>query len=81
MTALLAAPERGRAQQVEDDVIVIAGVERDALLCPGLDHAPDHIEGPVAVEGRDLDRDHVLDRGEPAPERAGSTTPPTAGWR
>ncbi len=56
-------------QEVEDDVIVVAGEQRDPLLGAGLDHAPDHVQGAVAVEGRDLDRDHVVDRGEAAPER------------
>ena len=37
-------------------MIVIAGVEGDAVSRAGLEHAAQHIERGVAVEGRDLDR-------------------------
>ena len=58
-----------RREQIEHDVVVVAGVERDAVGGAGLDHAAHDVEGAVAVERRDLDRDHVLDRREAAPER------------
>ncbi len=55
-------------QQVEHDVVVVAGVQRDAVLGARRDHAAHDVERAVAVEGRDLDRDHVVDGGEAAPE-------------
>src|SRR6267142_677904 len=57
-----------RHGQVEHDVIIIARIERDAFLCPCCDDALDHVERRVAVERSDLDRHHVLDRGEAPPE-------------
>ena len=57
-----------RRDEVEQDVVVVAGVEGHAFLGAGLDDAAQNVEGTVAVEGRDLDRDHVLQRREAAPE-------------
>ena len=59
-----------RHREVEHDVVVVAGVEGDALGGAGLGDAVDDVERRVAVERRDLDADHVLDRGEPPPEAA-----------
>ena len=58
-----------RRHQVRDDVVVVPGVERDAIDRAGFDNAANHVEGAVAVERRDLDGHHVVDRGEAAPER------------
>src|SRR5262249_40366279 len=63
-----AAFDQERGQQIEHDMIVVAGIERDALLGSGRDHAAHDIERAVAVERGDLDRDHVVDRRKPAPE-------------
>ena len=49
-------------------MVVIPGIEGDAVFRAGFDDAADGIEGAVAVERRDLDRHHVVERGEPAPE-------------
>jgi hypothetical protein len=49
-------------------VVVVAGVERDAVLGAGLQHAAQHVERRVAVERRDLDRRDVPDRREAPPE-------------
>ena len=65
---LAVAHEAPGRDQVEQDVIVVAGVEGHALLGAGLDDAPHHVQRAVAAEGRDLDRHHVLQRGEAAPE-------------
>ncbi len=67
LAAVVAYDER--REQVEHDVIVIPGIERDALGGAGLDHAAHHVERAVAIERRDLDRDDVLDLGEAPPER------------
>ena len=64
--ALVAQVERQR--EIEQDVIVIAGIERDAVERAGRRHAAQHVERPVAVERRDLDGDDVVDGSEAAPE-------------
>ena len=70
-----------RRDEVEHDVVVVAGVERDAVLGARRDDAAHDVERAVAVERRDLDRDDVVDRGEARPERAPRSRPPTAGCR
>ena len=57
-----------RRHQVEHDVVVVSGVERDAVSAPAADHAADDVERAVAVERRDLDRHDLFDLGETAPE-------------
>ena len=68
VTAPLCGDGEGR-HQVEHDVVVVAGIERDAVGGAGLDHAAHHVERAVAIERRDLDRDDILDRGKAPPER------------
>ena len=63
-------PERG--QQVGDDVVVVAGVERDVRRGRSR-RAPAHVERLVAVERRDLDRHDARDLDERAPERVASS--------
>ena len=58
-----------RRHQIEHDVVVVAGVERDAIGGACLDDPANHIERAIAVERRDLDRHDVLDRREAPPER------------
>ena len=60
-----------RRQQVEDDVIVVARVQSDPVRGASLDHAANEGERLVPVERRHLDRDHVFDGGEAAPEGGG----------
>ena len=64
--ALVAQIERQR--QVEQDMIVIAGIERDAIERAGGGDAAQHVERAVAVERRDLDGDDVVDHRKAAPE-------------
>jgi hypothetical protein len=64
--ALVAQVER--QHEIEQDVIVIAGVERDAIERAGGRHSAQYIERSVAVEWRDLDGDDVIDGSEAAPE-------------
>jgi hypothetical protein len=66
--ALAAARHHEGLQQVEHDVVVVAGVERDALLGAGGDDTTHHVERAVAVEGRHLHRHHVVDGREALPE-------------
>ena len=73
---------RERRHQVEHDVVVVAGVERDPVLGAGRDDAADDVERAIAVERRDLDRDDVVDaRRSGSRSDAGRSTPPTAGCR
>jgi len=50
-----------RQCQVEQDVVVIAGIERDAVERAGGADAAQHVEGAVAIERRDLDGDDIVD--------------------
>ena len=59
-----------RHGEVEHDVVVVAGVERDPVLRARGRDAVHDVERAVAVERRDLDPDDVLDRGEALPEVA-----------
>src|SRR5262249_29544734 len=59
-----------RCQEIEHDMVVVAGVERDTFLSFRGDDTANDIEGGVAVERRDLDRDHIVDRRETSPEPA-----------
>ena len=68
MNALVAPYEAPGRDQIEQDVIVVAGVEGHAILGAGFHDTPHHVQRAVAVEGRDLDRHHVLQCGEAAPE-------------
>ena len=65
---LVAAPHHKGRQQVQHDVVVVAGVQRDTLFGTGHGHAADHVERAVAVEGRHLDGDDVVDGREALPE-------------
>ncbi len=67
-----------RRQEVEQDVVVVAGVERDLVGPSGLRHGAEHVERLVPVERRDFDGDDVRDLGERAPEIDGQH-PPTDG--
>ena len=62
------ALHRKGQQQIEHDVVVVAGVQRDALFGAGSDHAAHHVERAVAVEGCHLDGDDVVDLGKAPPE-------------
>ena len=64
--------------QVGDDVVVVAGVEGDALLGAGRHHAECHVERLVAVERGDLDGDHVLEAAKRVQKLRESGMPPTA---
>ena len=64
--AVVAQVERQR--EIEQDVVVIAGIERDAVECAGGADAAQHVERAIAVERRDLDGDDIVDRGKAPPE-------------
>src|SRR5690349_9876163 len=57
-------------EEVQQDVVVVAGVERD-VASTGVGDRSDDIERLVAVERGDLDGDDVFDFREPSPERVG----------
>ena len=64
-----AVTDRNRNEQVEHDVVVVAGIERDAVARAGLDHAANDIERAIAVERRNLDGNDVFDLRKTPPER------------
>ena len=53
-------------EKVEDDVVVVAGIERD--FAAGFGDGADDIESLVAIEGSDFDGDDIFDFGELSPE-------------
>ena len=55
-------------EQIGDDVVVVAGVERDLGGASALGNGAGNVDGLVAVERRDLDRAHGGDFAEGAPE-------------
>src|SRR5262245_33802349 len=61
--------EKGQSE-VGDDVIVVACIQSDTILSSRRNNAVHDIERAVAIERSDLDRNHVLDRGEAGPEAA-----------
>src|SRR5438445_407231 len=50
------------------DVVVVAGSERDAIERAGGGDAAEHVEGAVVVELRDLDRHDIVDLSKTPPE-------------
>ncbi len=65
---LIVPAHRERRHQVQEDMIVVARVERDAALGLRRDHAAHDIQGAITVERRHLDGDNVIDSGKAAPE-------------
>ena len=63
------------SEQVYDDSVVIAGVERDVVLASRFADGTDDVEGLITVEGGDLDGKDVLIFCKPAPERIGEDYP------
>jgi hypothetical protein len=69
---------KGR-EQVDDDAVVVAGVERH-VVAPRRGHRAHHVERAVAVERRDLHRHQVRHRlGEVAPEAVAERAPAHGG--
>ena len=62
-------------EKVDDDVVVVAGVEGDLPAPGGEGGRPDQLEGLVAVEGRALDGDDVFDRADLLPLIVGEHPP------
>ena len=62
-------------EQIGDDVVVVACVERNLAAAPGLGYCAHDIQRLVAVERRDLDRHHIRDFDEFAPEGIGQHLP------
>src|SRR5207253_11335666 len=50
-----------RQHEIEQDVVVIAGRERDAVERARGCYAAQHVEGAIAVERRDLDGNDIVD--------------------
>ena len=69
-----------RREKVEEDVVVVAGVEGD-VVAAGFGDCANHIDGLVAAEGGDFDRGDILDFGEASPEGVGEGTSAGAGLK
>jgi hypothetical protein len=65
--AALFAAETIRSQKIGDDVVIVAGVKGD-VIAPGFNDGTHDIERLVAIEGRHLDGDDVLNFSEATPE-------------
>ena len=55
-------------KQVNQNVVVISGVQRDLLGAPRMGQCAYHIDGLVAIEWCNLNGNHVLDLKEATPE-------------
>ncbi len=58
--------EQVGSEEVHNDVVVVAGVER--YVAAGFGYGADNVERLVTIEGGDLDGDDVFDFGEFFPE-------------
>ena len=65
-----------RREQIGDDVVVIARVERDLVAAAGVGDSAHDVQCLVAVERRDLDRHNIVDFDEFTPEAVGQRLPP-----
>ena len=66
-------------EQISDNAVVVAGVERNLVRTTRCRHATDHVQREVAIERRDLDAHDVFNLGEACPEIAGKM-PSTDRW-
>ncbi|VBB38926.1 hypothetical protein TRIP_E160150 [uncultured Spirochaetota bacterium] len=62
-------------EQVEDDVVVVAGVESDRIFLARVADGAHNVEGAVAVEGGHFNGQDVVDHGEGPPEFVGQDAP------
>src|SRR6266851_9511462 len=62
------APEIKLAQQIKENMVIIAGVQGDLVGATRVRYRPHHIEGLIAVERRNLYGDNVLDFCQLAPK-------------
>src|SRR5436309_16025631 len=53
-------PEFKNREQVEQDVIIVSGVQRDLASPAGISNGPDNFDGLIAIEGSYLDGDYIL---------------------
>src|SRR5687767_7660125 len=58
-------------EQVEQDIVVVAGIERDLPGAPGIRHRPHHVQGLIPIERGNLDRDDARQLDETPPEPIG----------
>ena len=60
------AAETVLGQEIHQNAVIVAGVQRD--VASGFGYGSHNIDGLIAIERRHLDRDHILDVYELAPE-------------
>src|SRR5436305_1220833 len=74
-----AAPEIELSEKITDDVVIVAGVQRNLFAPATIDNCANHIDSLVSVEWRDLNGNNILDFGELPPEFVTQNTP-SDGW-
>src|SRR5205823_2551933 len=57
-----------RRHQVEQEVVIVSGVQRDLVGAAGIGDGAHDVDSLVAIEWRDFNRDYVFDFGELAPK-------------
>ena len=66
-------------QQIVQNVVIVSGVESDLLGAAGLRERSNNVDGLVAIERCNLDRDDVLDLKKLSPEFIGQIAPADRG--
>src|SRR5262245_47444708 len=71
----LSGADPERRDEIGDDMVVVAGVERDAILRAGGNDTEGDVQRLVAIERGHLDGNHVIDasKARPKPARQGDT--------
>ena len=58
-------------QQIDQDVVVVAGIQSNLIFATGIEHSTDHIDGLIAIERRHFDGNDIFNLDELAPEAIG----------
>src|SRR5437867_11197663 len=58
-------------QQIDQNVVVVAGIESNLTSAAGFGHASQDIQSAVAMERSNLDRNHLVERRQAPPELDG----------
>src|SRR6185437_1768381 len=55
-------------EQIDQDVVIVAGIKSDFVFAAGIEHGTDHVNSLIAIERRHFDGDDILDLDKFAPE-------------
>ena len=58
-------------QQIDQDVVVVAGIESDIVFAAGIEHGTDHVDGLIAIERSHFDGHDIFNLDKFAPEAIG----------